>query len=225
MFDKVPKILFVVAHPDDETLMGGGLISKGIGEFGIVTIASDASARSTGSGSEKIASKQQEVFKHLGISKMYNYGGEDSNIINENHLKCVQFIEKCILDFNPDIIITHYPGDTHSDHRCVSLATQEAFRIKQRPLGKEPLKELWYGEVPSSTDWTMQTQFHPNVWVPLSTSNISDKIRSLKMYDQVLRPVPHSRSEENIDSLARVRGAQCGHEYAEAFQQVFRVYS
>lgn len=219
----IKKLMIIVAHPDDELLLAGGLLASWAGESAVVTVASEASARGTGSGPDKIAKKQDEVFKQFLIDRKYNYGGEDSNLINENHLKCVQFIEDCIRDFRPDLIITHYPKDTHSDHRCVSLATQEAFRVFQRPAGKQPLQELWYGEVPSSTDWTMQEQFHPNVWVKISASDLQDKVNGLKMYDQVLRPVPHPRSEENIRALATVRGAQCGAAYAEAFQQVFRV--
>lgn len=221
------KILFVVAHPDDETLMGGGFIHQWVRQgkkVAVATLAADASARGTGSGPELIAQKQADAFKYLGISKCYNYTGQDSNLINENHLEAVQFVENCIRDWVPDIVITHYPEDTHSDHRCTSKVTQEAFRVFQRPEGKHPCKELWYGEVPSSTDWGMGEQFHPNIWVPLSNSDMVTKIDALKLYDRIIRPVPHPRSEANIEALAKYRGGQCGFEYSEAFQQVFRIY-
>ena len=121
-----------------------------------------------------IASKQEDAFRFLDIEQRYNYTGQDSNLINENHLKAVQFVEQCIVDWRPDIIITHYPGDTHSDHRCVAKAVQEAFRYFQRPAGATPCEELWYGEVPSSTDWSLGEQFHPNVWVALDSVDIKN---------------------------------------------------
>lgn len=222
------RVLFVVAHPDDETLMGGGFIwrcKKAGWPVAVATLAADASARSTGSGPELIASKQEEAFEFLGITQCYNYSGQDSNLINENHLKAVQFIEECIKDWVPDIIITHYPEDTHSDHRCVSRATQEAFRVQQRPRGDKPCEELWYGEVLSSTDWVLgKDQFQPNVWVELSEDCIEGKINALKIYDRVIRPQPHPRSFKTLRALAAYRGSQCGSCEAEAFQQVFRVF-
>lgn len=218
------RIMFVVAHPDDETLMGGGLISKGVNEIAVVTLASRAEARSTGSGPAKIASKQTEVFQKFRITHKYNYDGRDSRLINEDHLDMVRFVENAIIQFAPDIIITHYPGDTHKDHQIVSQVVSEAFRFFQRPEGKQPCEELWYGEVPSSTDWGVGEQFHPNVWVPIESEELQEKIAALAIYDQVLRPVPHPRSIENLTATATVRGAQCGSQYAEGFQQIFRVY-
>lgn len=224
---KVKRVMFVVAHPDDETLMGGGFIARCKREgwpVAVVTIAADASARGTGSGPELIANRQGLAFNYLGIQIRYNYTGQDSNIINENHLEAVQFIENAIKDWQPDIIITHFPEDNHSDHRCVSRATQEAFRYFQRPRGEQPCEELWFGEVPSSTDWSVSDQFRPNIWVPLMEGDLNVKIKALEMYHEVIRPVPHPRSEKNIRALATVRGSQSGFERAEAFQQVFRVF-
>jgi len=39
----------------------------------------------------------------------------------------------------------------------------------------------------------------------------------------VIRPVPHPRSFEALMALPRLRGAQCGQEFAEAFECVFRL--
>lgn len=220
------RVLFVVAHPDDETLMGGGFISwcsRHYWPVAVATLAADASARSTGSGPELIASKQAEAFAQLDIEQRYNYTGRDSNLINEDHLRAVQWVEWCIQDWQPDIIITHYPEDTHSDHRCVSRAVQEAFRYFQRPAGQTPLEEVWYGEVPSSTDWSLGEQFHPNVWINLEKADMTNKLKALALYHEVIRPMPHPRSVQNLKALASYRGAQGGCQYAEAFQQVFRV--
>jgi LmbE family N-acetylglucosaminyl deacetylase len=226
---EMKRVMFVVAHPDDETLMGGGFLThlrKMVNEatVAVVTLASRAEARSTGAGPEKIANKQEEVFQYFHIDEKFNYGGRDSRLINEDHLDMVQFVENAIKHFFPQIIITHYPFDTHKDHQVTSQVVSEAFRYFQRPRGDVPCQELWYGEVPSSTDWGVGEQFHPNVWIHLQDDEIEAKVEALKLYDQVIRPMPHPRAEENIEALARIRGAQCGAEFAEAFQQVFRVF-
>jgi len=221
------NILIVVAHPDDELLLAGGLISKQQSEkscqISVCTLASNAGARSTGSGPEKIAKKQKEVFNILNL-KAYNYGGQDSNLTIENHLKMVQFIESVIVQEYPSLIITHSPYDTHKDHQIVSQLVSEAFRYFQRPSGLlSGIKELWWGEVPSSTDWSVSAQFCPNVWIPLEAQDLYRKIEGLATYDKVLRPSPHPRSRKNLEALATFRGGQCGSTYAEAFQQVFRI--
>lgn len=219
--------LIVIAHPDDETLLAGGTIGilKDRGyRVSVVTVASNAEARSTGSGSELIREKQSEVFSFLGIDETYNLGFPDSLLSTVPHLDLVQKIEDVFRKEYPEIVITHFPYDNHTDHKVVSACCREAFRVFQRPEGQLPAVELWYGEVPSSTDWSLETQISPNLYVPIGKSNFERKVGALSMYHKVLRPFPHSRSRIALEGLAAYRGAQAGTEYAEAFQQVFRVF-
>ena len=44
----------------------------------------------------------------------------------------------------------------------------------------------------------------------------------LSKYKDVMRPSPQPRSTEVLSGHARARGSQCGYEYAEAFQSVFK---
>lgn len=219
------RILIVVAHPDDETLMAGATFRRwrreGFHPVGVVVVASGAGARSA--GASRIAENQKEALADLGVSCTFNLGFPDSELNAVPHLHLVRAIEDCIQKFEPDIIITHFPGDNHSDHKCVSQACQEAMRWFQRPKGQKPCQELWYGEVPSSTDWGLGEQFHPNTWVEVSAEDLGDKLAVLENYEEVLRLDPHPRSRRNIVALAELRGAQAGVDYAEAFQQVFRV--
>ena len=48
-----------------------------------------------------------------------------------------------------------------------------------------------------------------------------EKIAAIEAYATQLRPVPHVRSIDGVRALARIRGADIGVDYAEAFQ-VFR---
>lgn len=220
------KILFVVAHPDDETLMAGGSIGifkqKGY-EIAVCTVASNAEARSTGSGSELIKEKQEEVFEFLGIDRSYNLGFPDSLLSTVPHLDLVQSIEDIFRVEQPDIVVTHFPFDNHTDHKVVSTCCREAFRISQRPVGLLDPSELWYGEVLSSTDWSLEKQMTPNLFMVIGESGVQRKIEALGMFHEVLRPFPHPRSSQVLSGLAAVRGAQAGADYAEGFQQVFRV--
>ena len=143
------------------------------------------------------------------------------------HLKLVQFIESAIRESEPDIVITHHPADTNNDHLMTSMACQEAVRLFQRQPTVKPLKEFWYMEVPSCTEWAINDAmnlFRPNCYVEVGKEGAEAKCKALAMYRGVMRPYPHPRSNEYLMGLAAVRGSQWGCNYAEAFQVVLRRY-
>ena len=143
------------------------------------------------------------------------------------HLQLVQFIEGAIKESEPDIVITHHPADTNKYHLQTSMACQEAIRLFQRRPEVKRVKEFWYMEVPSCTEWkinnAMQT-FNPSCFVEVGKEGVDAKIKALGMYRGVMRPYPHPRSAEYIAGLAAVRGSQWGVNYAESFEVVLRAY-
>lgn len=76
-------------------------------------------------------------------------------------------------------------------------------------------------EIVSSSDWNFIHKFQPNCFSEVFEEDIANKIEALKIYDKVIRKMPHTRSEENIRSLCVNRGSQAGFNYAEAFEVVF----
>jgi LmbE family N-acetylglucosaminyl deacetylase len=143
------------------------------------------------------------------------------------HLQLVQFIESAIKESEPDIIITHHPADTNNDHLQTSMACQEAIRLFQRRPEVKRVKEFWYMEVPSCTEWKINNAiqtFNPNCFVEIGKEGVDAKIKALGMYRGVMRPYPHPRSVEYISGLAAVRGSQWGVMYAEGFEVVLREY-
>ena len=132
-----------------------------------------------------------------------------------------------IKESEPDIIITHHPADTNNDHLQTSLACQEAIRLFQRRPEVKALTEFWYMEVPSCTEWALNTamnRFQPNIWVEVGKEGVEAKVKALGMYRGVMRPYPHPRSAEAIEGFAAYRGCQAGCVYAEAFEVVLRRY-
>ena len=67
-----------------------------------------------------------------------------------------------------------------------------------------------------------EKRFQPNTFVEVSKEGVGAKIDALKVYENVIRPVPHPRSVAALHSLPVLRGAQAGYELAEAFECVFR---
>jgi hypothetical protein len=77
-------------------------------------------------------------------------------------------------------------------------------------------------EVISETDFGLpgiQNAFLPNVYIDVS-NNLEGKIDAIKIFKSELGEHPFPRSIANIRSLATIRGAQAGCNYAEAFMNV-----
>ena len=164
---------------------------------------------------------------YLGIGKKCEGTFPNIEMNTVSHLKLVQFIESATKESEPDVIITHHPADTNNDPLQTSMACQEAIRLFQRRPEVKRVKEFWYMEVPSCTEWKINNAMQdlvPNCYVEVGKDGVDAKIKALSMYRGVMRPYPHPRSAEYISGLAAVRGSQWGVNYAEAFEAVLRAY-
>lgn len=102
-----------------------------------------------------------------------------------------------------------------------------AVRLFQRCPEVKRVREFWYMEVPSCTEWKINSAmvlFNPNCYVEVGKDGVDAKVKALSMYRGVMRPYPHPRSAEFIEGLAAYRGGQWGLMYAEAFEVVMRAY-
>lgn len=218
--------LVVVAHPDDEILGAGSTIHKLIQDGHNVAVAilvSQAAARKDLSST--LSDDEREALSIVGVEKTYHATFPNIKMNTVPHLELVQFIEKCIEDWNAEAIITHHPSDTNNDHVQTSYAVQAACRLFQRRDNLPALKELLYMEVPSSTEWSFDTsanRFSPNYFVEIGKEGVDIKIKALSAYKGVMRPYPHPRSNEALEGLAAYRGVQAGCYYAEAFECAFK---
>ncbi len=219
--------LIVVAHPDDEVLGAGASISKFSkhGSVDLCVMCTEAKARAFRPGDNELEADFNASSELLGIRRKYEGTFPNIEMNTESHLHLVQFIEKAIIASEADIIITHHPSDTNNDHMHTSLACQAAIRLFQRRSEVKPLQEMWFMEVLSSTEWSVNTamnRFVPNTYVEVGEHGVDAKIKALSSYRGVMRDYPHPRSAEAIKGLAAYRGAQSGCRYAEAFECVFR---
>lgn len=220
--------LLVVAHPDDEVLGAGATVRKLTREghtVDVCVMCSEAKARAYRPEDNELASDMSECLAQLGVRRKYEGGFPYIEMNTVPHLHLVQFIEKAMMASEAQVIITHHPSDTNNDHLHTSLAAQAAVRLFQRRPDVAPLAELWFMEVLSSTEWSVNpamNKFEPNLFVQVGKEGIEAKLEALRQYRGVMRLYPHPRSDEAIMGLAAYRGAQAGCEYAEAFQCALR---
>lgn len=224
------KYLLVVAHPDDEVLGAGASIYKWAHTGHTVDVCimcTEAKARAFRPEDKELSDDLNASANFLGINKKYEATFPNIEMNTVPHIKLVQFIENAIIESEPDIVITHHPADTNNDHLQTSMSCQEAIRLFQRRSEIKPLKEFWYMEVPSCTEWAINSamqRFTPNCYVEVGLQGIDAKIKALSMYRGVMRPYPHPRSVEYIKGLAAHRGSQWGINYAEAFEIALRKF-
>lgn len=224
------KYLLVVAHPDDEVLGAGASIFKWTSQgdsVDVVIMCTEAKARAFRPSDAELEGDTDAAVSFLGVKRKYEGTFPNIEMNTVPHLKLVQFIESAINESEPDVVITHHPADTNNDHMQTSMACQEAIRLFQRRPEVKRVKEFWYMEVPSCTEWKINNamnSFNPDCFVEVGKDGVEAKVKALSMYRGVMRPYPHPRSAEYITGLAAARGGQWGLNYAEAFETVLRSF-
>lgn len=223
------NIVTITAHPDDEVLGFGAssyVLSQKRHIIHHCILSGNVDARLNRPELDKLYKNILNAQKVIGAEPpiLGNFPNIQFNTIP--HLELVKFIEDVIEKIQPDYIITHHPSDLNDDHVCTSRACQAAARLFQRKKNVNPLKGLYFMEIPSSTDWSFPTNiapFSPNIFIEVGDVAVDKKIEALRMYEGVMRDYPHPRSEEVLKGLAALRGAQSGKLYAEAFQAAFHI--
>lgn len=210
------NILFILAHPDDESFGPGGTIAKLAVDNDVHVFSLCNGARP---GNEKVSAQRVESF--YSACKMFGANGTIHNVpdLALTDQPTIHKIENIITQMKPDVVYTHSISDIHKDHRVVAEATMVACR----PKAESTVKELYFCEIPASSDWSfykVQPTFEPNVFVDI-TDYIAVKRNALSLYHTETYRYPDARSIESMEVRAKFRGTQIGVNYAEAFQLVF----
>lgn len=213
------KILIVAAHPDDEVLGCFGTVSKMIkngDEAYTLILSKGKTSRNEGrEEQQELAQEMQLANNSIGITNIFQLDFPDNAFDSVPLLTIIQEIEKIKNTIHPNIIFTHYQHDINIDHQITAKAVLTA----TRPIKGESVKELYFMEVPSSTEWngfTQETAFVPNVFSDI-TNTIDDKINAMKIYQSELRENTHPRSLEHLKLYAKTNGTKVGLEYSENF--------
>ena len=157
------NILAIGAHPDDIELGCGGLLTKAARAGHKVFMCTLTRGAASGDPDQRSRELLQSA-KFIGASGVRIGDFEDTKLRVDDQL--INFIESYISSVDPDLILTHYHGDVHHDHRAVSTATQEAGRFDSNILAYES---------------PLTRNFEPKVYYDISDV-IDDKIELIRIY-------------------------------------------
>ena len=225
IFNSNTRILFILAHPDDEVLGAGGLILKArsLGaSIKIVWLGEGVSARFS---KDELSSKEfldaTEIRKKgainaLEILDVVNYTFGDWYCLRFDEIPFLDItkkIEKEISKFNPTLVVTHNPIEVNIDH----IITYKAVEAALRPINNKLNPAIWGCEIPCSGRWTLETKFVPNIYVDIEDF-IEKKLLAWSKYIGEARNFPFPRSDEGLITMAKYRGMESGLTYAEGFK-------
>jgi len=214
------RILTVAAHPDDETLGAGGTMAwhAARGDEVWVCILTDG-VTSRHDRVQLQADCARRACDTLGVEKLVLVGLPDQRLDTLCLLDVIGPIEDCIAQLQPDVVLTHFPGDVNEDHRLVSRATM----VATRPVAGSSVRKVCAFEIASSTDWAPPipgSVFTPNLYLDIS-GTLEVKLTAMKAYADTytseVRPFPHPRSMEALTAYAQRHGAVSGMLAAEPF--------
>lgn len=200
------KVLIIGAHPDDpETMCGGTMLKlKAMGAEVVSVYLTSGEAGIRGKSHEEArAIRQAEALKAcetMGIRSIFLTQIDGNAEVNQ--LRYAE-MKTLILQEQPDMVITHWPIDSHRDHRVCSVLTYDAWRQTGYSF------DLYYGEVMTG----LQTQnFTPTLWVDI-TEYHEQKLKAYYCHQ--------SQGMEEIqayhDPMEILRGMECHAKYGEAF--------
>lgn len=137
------RVLAVGAHPDDiEAGAGGLLILLSQEKAGIALCVLTDGAQG---GCIETRRREARLAAHQLGAELVLGGLPDTRLRLRD---AIGILETLIKRFKPDIILVHYPRDTHQDHRIVTAATLS--------VGREVSNLLFY-EGPSTLGFTPMT--------------------------------------------------------------------
>jgi LmbE family N-acetylglucosaminyl deacetylase len=217
------RVLAIGAHPDDIELSCAGTLAKFLraGSHIHLAIVCRGDRGSSGCGpdlelAERRAGEARRAAEILGAGlDLLDVGDAVVTDLPETRLRVMRLLRSV----RPDLIITHAPSDYHHDHVHVSeLATKCAWFASSpgHDTGQPPLDVM---PAVVYMDNVAGINFEPTHLVDI-TETIDVRRRMLACHQSQLDRTDSglSRLEDLAETLAKLRGFQCGVAYAEGFQ-------
>ena len=206
------NVLAIGAHPDDIEFGCFGTLKKHKDQGDNVTLLvmtqSDVKDAHTGRVTRDsfISKKEADIAADILSAELILGPFQDTKVPFNS--ESVGFIENIIKEKEINWIYTHWAGDTHQDHINTLNATMAAARLVKNVL--------CYEQVPLPRMATT----HPvaNYYVDI-TDTMGFKLKGCQSHKSQIDKFKEQGVDmlDNVETLAKFRGNQCGLKYAEAF--------
>ncbi|MBR5238596.1 MAG: PIG-L family deacetylase [Paludibacteraceae bacterium] len=200
------KVLVIGAHPDDpETMCGGTMLKlKTMGAEVVSVYLTSGEAGIKGKNHEEARSIRQTEARHacevMGVKAEFLTQIDGNAEVNkERYAEMKALIER----EKPDMVITHWPIDSHRDHRVCAVLVYDAWRQSGYSF------DLYYGEVMTG----IQTQnFTPTLLVDITDYKAQKEKAYMCHESQGMADI-----KPYHDAMKRMRGMEHQTHHAEAF--------
>lgn len=205
------KIMAIGAHLDDIEIACGGTLAKAVESGHAVKVL--IMSKSGYTSKEGVLQRSDETAVQEGLNALHVLGIEDIEIL-DFETKDIPFrsdvvtaIDLRMAAYDPDVVFTHHPFDTHQAHEGVSKASIAAARRKNTVFFYEPI-------TPSGRSYIA---FKPSMYVDIE-STLDKKIESLKCHTSEYNKFGAEDWIEGVRCRCGFRGYEIGKKYAEAFE-------
>ncbi len=205
------RIMAIGAHLDDIEIACGGTLAKAVESGHEVKVL--IMSRSGYTNKEGKIQRSDEVAVKEGLEALHTLGINDIEIL-DFETKDIPFcsdvvnaIDVRMSAYDPDIVFTHHPFDTHQAHEGVAKASIAAARRKNTVFFYEPI-------TPSGRSYVA---FKPAMYVDIE-STLDKKIESLKCHTSEYNKFGAEDWIEGVRCRCGFRGYEIGKKYAEAFE-------
>lgn len=201
------RVLLISPHTDDIEIGAGGTLIKLLqgkdNNFCWVVFSICENAVPQGLSPDTLRNEFTAVASHVSITNYHIHSFPNMNF-PASALEILEELDRVKNEFEPDLVIAPSLNDFHQDHRTVAEQAVRVFKKDASIIGYElPWNNLI---------------FQPQLVVKLTQEQMEEKWRILSLYKSQLLLKKNYFSKDFIFGWARMRGAQCNAEYAEAFE-------
>lgn len=203
------RALILAPHTDDAELGCGGTISRLIDEGVKITVAAFSTACESllpGTDPDALSKEFHEAMSVLGVPErdrlIFDYPVRKFPALRQDILEDLIRIRGRL---NPDLVLVPAGSDVHQDHHVLFEEGVRAFKHVS----------VWGYEMP----WN-QIAFSAQGFVRLTAAHLGRKWDAMRCYRSQIEKNVCYFTQDFIESLARVRGAQIRAEYAEAYEVI-----
>jgi len=208
------NILIISPHTDDAELGSGGSIIKFIEEnMNLLWVVLSTAEVSVPENLPKNTLKTEfvKIIEELNLNeKNYVIKNYKVRYLHQKRQDILDLFVSLNKKFKPDLVIGPSLKDIHQDHIIVANEMVRAFKSYASIISYE----LPWNHI------TFETQF----FIKLEQRHVMKKIGLLKNYRSQILLNRQYFENEFIYGLAKVRGSQINHEFAEAFEVIRWIY-